>query len=112
MSFNWGNVGTALSGVATAIAGAGVTPGSSAWHSILASIGLASNPNQSEELALCSQILIVQSQPQLVAALAQKLETEQGVPAAALPVMLQLTQPGVDVTAKVQQIQTIIRNGG
>jgi hypothetical protein len=109
---NWGNVGTTLGGVVTAIANAGVQPGSSAWHSILASIGLASNPNQSEEMALCSSIMVAQGNPMLVSALSTKLATEQGIPAAAATLAMTLAAPGTNIAQVVIEIETIIRNGG
>ena len=112
MAFNWGSIGSTLAGVSSAIANAGVAVGSTSWHSILASIGLAQNPNQSEELALCSQILVVQSNPPLVAALAQKLATEQGIPPAAATLAMQFMQPGADVSKIALEIETIIRQGG
>ena len=109
---NWGNVGTTLGGVVNAITAAGVSKGTSGFNSILASIGLSQNPNQSEELAICGQIMIAQGNPVLVSALATKLATEQGIPAAAATLAMTLATPGIDIAAKVIEIETIIRNGG
>lgn len=48
----------------------------------------------------------------MVAALATKLATEIGIPQSAAAVAMTLTQPGADVTAKVLQIETLIKQGG
>ena len=112
MAFNWSQIGTNLQNVVTSITAAGVTPGSASFNSILAAIGLSSNPNKSAELALCSSILVAQGNPTLVAALSTKLATEQGIPAAAATLAMTLATPGIDIAAKVIEIETIIRNGG
>ena len=110
MSFNWTQIGSTLSGITSALTAAGVT--SASIPSILNSIGLASNPNQSEELQICAQILMFANNPAMVAALSTKLATEIGIPQSAAAVAMTLAQPGVDVTAKVLQIETLIRQGG
>jgi hypothetical protein len=112
MGINWGNVGTTLGGVVTSITAAGVAPGSSAFNSILAAIGLSKNPNESEELALCSSIMVAQGNPMLVSALSTKLATEQGIPAAAATLAMTLATPGTNIAQVVIEIETIIRNGG
>lgn len=112
MAFNWGQLGTNLSNVVTSITAAGVTPGSSSFNSILASIGLSQNPNQTAELQLCASIMVASGNPMLVAALAQKLATEQGIPPAAATLAMQLLTPGIDIGAKVIEIETVIRQGG
>lgn len=108
---NWSNVGDALGGITTALNAAGVTSQTSI-NAILASIGLSSNPNQSAELAVCQQLMIVASNPGLVAALAMKLATEEGLPPAAAALAATLGQPGVDIPTRVMQIEAIIKNGG
>ena len=110
MSFNWSSIGSALSGITSALTSAGVS--STTIPSILAQIGLASNPNQSEEMSICSQIMIVAGNNDLVKALAQKLEIESGIPPAAAALAATLGQPGVDIPGRVLQIETIIKNGG
>jgi hypothetical protein len=44
--------------------------------------------------------------------LVSKLVTEQGLPADAAAVAMTLLTPGVDVTAKVMQIESLIKSGG
>src|ERR1700677_4502397 len=110
--FNWSQVGTTLSGVVSSITAAGVAPGTSAFNSILASIGLGQNPNESAELALCSSIMVASGNPMLVSALTQKLATEQGIPPAAATLAMTLITPGTNIAQVVIEIETIIKNGG
>ena len=79
---------------------------------ILNDIGAASNPNQSEELQLCTQLLMAAGNPALVAALQAKLVTEAGIPADAAAIAMTLTQPGVNVATAVLQIEQLIKSGG
>ena len=109
MAFNWSSVGSVFSGISTALANAGVS--SASIPGILSSIGLASNPNQSEELLLCSQILMSSANPMLAQALSMKLATEVGLPPAAAALAVSLGQPGVDIATRVLQIEQIIKNG-
>lgn len=110
MAINWTNVGNALGGITTALSAAGVN--STSMASILASIGLASNPNASEEQMLCSQIIVASGNPMLAAALGMKLATEAGIPPAAAMLASTLGNPGVDIAARVMQIEAIIKAGG
>lgn len=110
MSFNWSQIGTTLTGLTSALTAAGVS--SANLPTILNQIGAVSNPNQSEELAICSQIMIASGNPALVQALAIKLATESGIPADAAAVAMTLTAPGADVTSKVLQIEQLIKQGG
>lgn len=109
MSINWSNVGSTLSGITSALNAAGVS--ASSMPSILGAIGLSQNPNQSEELTLCSQILMASANPALAEALAMKLATETGIPASAAALAVGLGQPGVDIPTRVLQIEQIIKNG-
>lgn len=111
MSINWQSIGSTLSGVTAALNAAGVTS-ANAVSGILASIGLASNPNQTEELTLCSQIMIAAGNPMLAGALGMKLATEAGIPAAAAAMAVTLGQPGVDIMGRVMQIEQVIKQGG
>ena len=110
MGINWTGVASNINSITTALSNLNIT-GTTA-NSILSAIGLASNPNESEELQVCSQILMFANNPTMVAALATKLATEIGIPQSAAAVAMTLTQPGVDVTAKVLQIETLIKQGG
>ena len=110
MSFNWSSLATNLSGLTSALTAVGVTPAN--MGTVLNQIGAISNPSQTEELALCQQILISAGNPALVAALQMKLVTETGIPADAAAVAMTLTQPGIDVTSKVLQIEQLIKSGG
>ena len=110
MSINWANVASSLSSITTSLSSLGIT-GTTAT-TILNDIGAASNPNQSEELQLCTQLLMAAGNPALVAALQMKLVTETGIPADAAAVAMTLTQPGIDVTSKVLQIEQLIKSGG
>lgn len=109
---NWTSIGNTIGGVVTAISNAGVTVGSAGYNSILAAIGLSQNPNKSEELALCGSIMVAQGNAMLVSALATKLATEQGIPAAAATLAMTLATPGTNIAQTVIEIETIIRNGG
>ena len=68
MSINWSGIGSTLGGVVTALGSVGVT--GTNMQSVLAAIGLASNPNESVELAICVQLLQFSGQPLMLAALA------------------------------------------
>jgi hypothetical protein len=109
-SVNWNGIGNALSGVANAIASAGVT--GTAANTIFQSVTNLLNQNEKQELQICSQILAMSTDPAVVAELSMKLATEQGIPQAAANLALQLTKPGVDVTQVVLEIEQIIRQGG
>ena len=100
MAINWTTIGTTLAGVTAGV------------PTSISSVFGFNNPDYTAELQICASILMAANNPALVAALTQKLETEQGIPAAALAVAMTLTQPGVDVTAKVLQIETLIKSGG
>ena len=110
MSFNWSQLANNLTGLTTALTAVGVTPAN--MGTVLNQIGAISNPNQAEELALCQQMMIASSSPQMIQLLVSKLVTEQGIPASAAAVAMQLLTPGVDVVAKVMQIESLIRSGG
>ena len=112
MSFNWANVSSALSGVTSTLTSLGIT-GASAT-SIINSIGNASNPNLSDELAICKQILQFSTNPQILSTLAAKLATEQGEPsdAAALAMTLINPAPGTNIVQTVLEIEQLINSGG
>ena len=110
MYFNWSSIGSTLSGLTSALTSAGVS--SSSLNSVLASIGLAQNPNQSDELAICGQILMATGNPTLAAALATKLATETGIPADAAALAMTLGQPGTNIPQTVIEIETLNKNGG
>ena len=110
MSVNWSAIGTSLSGVATTLNSLGIS-GTSASQ-ILGSIGLAANPNQSAELAICGSILMGMANPMLVQALTMKLVTEQGIPASAASLAMTLLTPGTDIPARVLEIEQLIKQGG
>ena len=110
MSINWAGVAINISSITTALSNLNIT-GTTA-NSILSAIGLASNPNENEELQVCTQILMFANNPDMVKSLATKLATEIGIPQSAAAVAMSLAQPGVDVTAKVLQIETLIKQGG
>lgn len=110
MSFNWSAVGTTLSGITSALSAAGVS--ASSVPAILNQIGLASNPNQGEELELCTSLLTAAGNPALIAALQTKLVTEAGIPADAAAIAMTLTQPGTNVPTAVLQIEQLIKSGG
>jgi len=112
MAINWKSIGSTFSGLTTALSSAGVSASSMPF--ILQQVGLAtnSNPNQSAEMTICSQILQFSSNPAMVDKLAMTLASEQGIPMDAATLALTLGQPGVDITARIIQIETLIRNGG
>jgi hypothetical protein len=110
MSINWSAVGSTLSGITSALSAAGVS--STSIPTILNSIGLAANPNQSEELQLCTQLLMAAGNPALVSALQAKLVTEAGIPADAAAIAMTLTQPGINIPTAVLQIEQLIKSGG
>lgn len=110
MSINWAGIAGNLSSITTALSNLNIT-GTTA-NSILSAIGLASNPNENEELQICAQILAFANNPAMTATLATKLATEIGIPQSAAAVALTLTQPGIDVAAKVLEIETLIKQGG
>jgi hypothetical protein len=111
MSLNWGSIGSTLSGLTSSLSALGIS--ATSMPGILNAIGLSANPNQSEEIALCGQILMASyGSPALVSALALKLATEQGIPASAAALAMTLAQPGADVPSRVLQIEQIIRQGG
>jgi hypothetical protein len=109
-SFNWASIGSTLGGLTTALSNAGVS--STSMPSILNAIGLSSNPNESAELAICSQLLTAMGNPQLEGALAMKLATEQGIPPSAATLAMTLTQPGVNIPQVVMEIEQLIKQGG
>jgi hypothetical protein len=110
MSFNWAQLGTNISALTSDLTAVGVTPANMA--TALNQIGSLSNPNQSEELALCQQMMLATGNPAMEQLLVGKLVTEQGIPADAAAVAMQLLQPGADVTTKVMQIESLIKSGG
>lgn len=110
MSFDWSAVGSTLGNLTTALSAAGVN--STSMPSILQQIGLASNPNQSAELAICSQLLQMGANPAIEQELIMKLVTEQGLPASAASLAMTLLTPGTDIPARVLEIEQLIRQGG
>jgi|SRR6202035_274550 len=110
MAINWTTVGTTLSGLTTALSAAGVSAAS--MPSILQQVGLVSNPNQSAELALCSQLLQFAGSPAVESELVMKLVTEQGLPTSAASLAMTLLTPGTDIPSRVMEIEQLIRQGG
>jgi hypothetical protein len=110
MSFDWAAVGNVVGGLTTALTNAGVS--ATNMPNILAQIGMVANPNKSQELAICAQLLQFAANPAIEQQLVMKLVTEQGIPAAAAAVAMTLTQPGVDIVSKVLQIEQLINQGG
>lgn len=110
MAINWTSVGSTLSGLTTALTAAGVS--STSMPSILQSIGLASNPNQSAEMAICSQLLQFTGNPAVENELVMKLVTEQGLPQSAAALAMTLTAPGTDIPSRVLEIEQLIKQGG
>jgi hypothetical protein len=108
--FNWTTFNAGLSGLTTALTNLGIS--SANMPSVFAAIGAASNPNKTEELAICSTILSNATNPAFVSVEATKLATETGEPQAAIALAMTLTQPGVNVAQTVLEIEQIIRNGG
>ncbi len=79
----------------------------------LSSIFSSLNPNQSAELAICTQIMQEYDTPQLVLPLVNKLVIEQGIPEAAAKLALTLpTTPSAQIPGLVLTIESIIKNGG
>lgn len=110
MSLNWSGIGSTLSGLTTALSAAGVS--STSMGSILNAIGLSSNPNESEEIAICGQLLTASGNVQLQEALAMKLATERGIPADAAALAMTLANPGVNAPQVVLEIEQLIKQGG
>jgi hypothetical protein len=110
MAFNWTQLGSTLSGLTSALSAAGVS--ASSMPNILQQIGLASNPNESAELALCSQLLQFAGNPALESELVMKLITEQGLPASAASLAMTLLTPGTDIPSRVLEIEQLIKQGG
>jgi hypothetical protein len=110
MSFNWSSLGTTLSNLTTSLTAAGVS--STSMPNILQQIGLASNPNQSAEIALCSQLLQFAGNPGIESELVMKLVTEQGLPASAASLAMTLLTPGTDIPTRVLEIEQLIKQGG
>jgi hypothetical protein len=110
MAFDWAQLGTNLANLTSSLTAAGVTP--AAMPNILQQIGLASNPNQSAEIAICGQLLQFSNNPAIEQQLVMKLITEQGLPASAAALAMTLLQPGVDIPSRVLQIEQLIKQGG
>ena len=110
MAFDWTSLAQNLGNLTTALTSAGVS--SANMPSILQQIGLASNPQKNEELALCAQLLQFAGNPTIENQLAMKLLTENGLPQSAASLVLSLMQPGTDIPTRVLQIEQIIRQGG
>jgi hypothetical protein len=109
-TINWTTVGSTFSGLVSAFTAAGVS--ASSIPTLLQQVGLATNPNLSAELTLCSQIMQFAGEPTLVPMLAQKLATEQGIPPSAAALALTLGNPNVDIYTRVMQIEALIKQGG
>ena len=112
MGFNWGGIGTAISGVVNALGSAGIMPGSNNFNSIVSAVTGMLNANQQAELQICSQILAMAGNPAIVAELSLRLATMAGIPQAAANLALQLTAPGANVVQIVLEIEQIIKQGG
>ncbi len=110
MAFDWAQLGTNLANLTSSLTAAGVTQ--AAMPNILQQIGLASNPNQSAEIAICGQLLQFSNNPAIEQQLVMKLITEQGLPASAAALAMTLLQPGVDIPSRVLQIEQLIKQGG
>ena len=110
MSINWSQLATNISSITTALTNAGVS--SSNISTVLNQIGAIANPSETEELALCQQMMLAAGNAAELQLLVSKLVTEQGLPADAAAVAMTLLTPGVDVTAKVMQIESLIKSGG
>ena len=110
MSFNWSQLATNISSITTALTNAGVS--SSNISTVLNQIGAIANPSETEELALCQQMMLGAGNAAELQLLVSKLVTEQGLPADAAAVAMTLLTPGVDVTSKVMQIESLIKSGG
>jgi hypothetical protein len=112
-SINFSSIGTNFASLVSALTSAGVT--STSLPSVLSSIGSVftpSNPNQAEELALCAQIMQMQGNPAIAQQLEMKLATEQGMPPAAQAIVMQMLQPGANVTQLAVEAEQVIRAGG
>lgn len=110
MAFDWAQLGTNLANLTSSLTAAGVTQ--AAMPNILQQIGLASNPNQSAEIAICGQLLQFSNNPAIEQQLVMKLITEQGLPASAAALAMTLLQPGVDIPSRVLEIEQLIKQGG
>ena len=110
MAFDWAQLGTNLANLTSSLTAAGVTQ--AAMPNILQQIGLASNPNQSAEIAICGQLLQFSNNPAIEQQLMMKLITEQGLPTSAAALAMTLLQPGVDIPSRVLQIEQLIKQGG
>ena len=110
MAFDWAQLGTNLANLTSSLTAAGVTQ--AAMPNILQQIGLASNPNQSAEIAICGQLLQFSNNPAIEQQLVMNLITEQGLPASAAALAMTLLQPGVDIPSRVLQIEQLIKQGG
>ena len=107
MSVNWSSIGQAVS---SALSAAGSAPAT--VTSALSALFKAQNPNETDELAICAQILVASGNPALQGALAVKLATEVGIPSDAAALAMTLGNTGVDVPSRVLQIEQLIRSGG
>lgn len=105
------SVGAGLGSAVTALEQLGVSAAN--IPSALKAMFASQNPNESEELALCSQIIAAYGNPAEVQLLAQKLVTEQGIPPAAANMALALPgSPSTAIPAMVETMETIIKNNG
>lgn len=109
MAFNWSSIGSTLKSALSTVGGT-ITSGN--LGAVISQLDLSANPDKTEEMALCAQIIACSTSPTLVSALEQKLVTEDGLPPSAAVVASQLGQPGVDTVAKALQIEQIINQGG
>ena len=108
-SINWGNVGSVLSGITTALTTAGVT--GTAQTPILTQIGALMNPGETTELQICQQLLMFAGNPAIEAQLAMKLATTAGVSPTVAQLAMSLTVPGTDIVTRVMQIEQLIKAG-
>jgi hypothetical protein len=110
MGINWSNVGSGLSTVMSTLSNLNIS-GSTA-QSILGSIGLASNPNESVELQICQSIMLAMAQPTLQQALVMKLVTEQGIPQDAATLAMTSSVPGANIPQIMLEVEQLIKQGG
>ena len=110
MAINWTSIGSTLSGVSSTLSSLGIT-GQTA-STILGSIGLSSNPNESVELQICQSILMASANPAMQQALTMKLVTEQGIPQDAANLAMTLLNPGTNIAQVVLEIEQLIKQGG
>lgn len=110
MALNWSSIVSTLSGLTSALSAAGVS--ASSMGSILNAIGLASNPNESAEIAICGQLLTAAGNAQLEEALVMKLATEQGIPADAASLAMTILTPGANIPQIVLEVEQLIKQGG